>query len=340
MRRMLLIVSMAAAWLACASNTGGSSEEPPVCPEECVDDDPCTIDSCHEDLCVFVPSGNCMRMDCNSHQVTAAEELTADDFLSEGPREVKLAVHVDVGPPQGCTEADCPESRPCCNTCDGDVALVSDGVPLDLAVVGQAAWSCVVDSCGLDGACDPVVLGAAYWIWGEIQPSGRGEVAPVFQVEDWCMQPTPESLAGRWEGRFESGSIPAQDWALDIAAPEGVWQMSISTTQVESGLGPGGIVLPEQTLTNVYVEETTVGFDFLWCEDWGQRQPCQEEWEQITGHMDLRTGRDSLSGTVFPFGSGVWEGGTVSDARDPAFPAERDLAPMPFGDTPIQFLRP
>ncbi|MEC9071641.1 MAG: hypothetical protein VX938_04640, partial [Myxococcota bacterium] len=295
-------------------------------------------------LCVFVPSGNCMLLGCNSHQITDPVALEDPGTLDPEGTPVKLEVTAGPGELSECTGLVCEDDAPCCNSCNATVGLLVEETPLPLTL--DPSWGCATDDCMESATCSPVMAGVGYWVWGHVYPPEDETAPPVFEVDDWCIQTTPDGLSGVYRGLLEPwGGADVQEVEVVVTWDDG-WKIALSASPLEGGDSMYDWVygdIPDQEVTNITVGEADVSFEFNFCEVWEGEAgaPCDGQWNFRTVTARLTSQESSLVGDVTSFGGTGWN--PAEDGPSPEDPGpgggEMEAPMISVMEGPIQLER-
>lgn len=334
---VITLILMCHGFAGCSGDGSGSPSDVPdttssiPCEPECEDSDPCTIDACVDGFCLYTPSGNCMVLGCNSHQVTDPA-IVSGELDPEG-EAVKLAVTAGPGQLEECTGLDCEDDAPCCNSCNATLGLFVGDALLDLSL--DPSWGCATDDCMNNAACSPLLAGVTYWVWGHAYPPTEDTTSPSLDVDGWCIQTTEEGLPGVYTGVLEPWQGTHQEVELTISWNEG-WQIGLKAEAIEGESNDYAYywleaLILDQQVSNITVGEADVSFDFTYCEIWeGQAgEPCAEDWQVRTVSARLTSRENRLEGDVSPFGGTGWSPPEDGPSREDPVPGAGAPEPMP-----------
>jgi len=192
----------------CTVEPSGNCPDMCSSPSECDDGDPCTLNLCQAQQCVYVfddtlctPTGG-----CNGQGVVSANNavlFSGSQAKIEGVAGIAFVTHS--------VTIECPPSQQSFIAEAGPVALKGSFPNHVLFTTGDTqdpAWECI-GACAAKGVCTKPHAGGTYWAWGEVNPpdffspylDGYGDLAVL--LSGWCIAVTPAGLAGAYDAMLE-----------------------------------------------------------------------------------------------------------------------------------------
>jgi hypothetical protein len=225
-RRAVFLAALAAvAGPACYESHADrvdASPTPPdadAAPEARADDGGPTDDATARDDAVVPDDGGTI---CPGDDILDAAELLRRRLEFDGSVVRVRGTVADTGP-GACTTRECPDDRPCCNTCTAELRLVgADGTGPLLQGTGAASPGCYGDECHL--VCTPYDVGRVYVLRGTFfVPPGRGPVLTVTGAPaDVCQESPPPDHRGAYHVWAKSSSVSGEcDRFLPLVGGQG-----------------------------------------------------------------------------------------------------------------------